>query len=71
MKIPYKLRSIKLIIAFVVMVLGTVFFLLGIGDATYDGWVRFIMWIVNVFMVANVASKHFNKDKDKHNERRE
>ena len=57
MKIPYKLQSIKFWLAIIVLIAGTVFYLMNIGNATYSDWIRFIQWVVGIFMAANVMSK--------------
>ena len=60
MQIPYKLKSSKFLLVIIVSVIGTWFYLKGIGEPTYSQWVSFIQFIVGLYLAANVASKPFN-----------
>jgi len=57
----YKLCSRKLIVMAVVVVFSTIFYVMNIGNATFQQWAEFIKWIVGIYIAGNIMSKPFNR----------
>lgn len=68
MKIPYKLTSRKLILIACIVVLANIYFILGIGNGSFNDWANFMKFLVGTYVAGNEISKAFKpKDKDSNN----
>ena len=45
----------------VVVVFSTIFYVMNIGNATFQQWAEFIKWIVGIYIAGNIMSKPFNR----------